>query len=164
MVDLAYQIINQRTQPSFGWWIEQGATTTWEQWNGHNSRNHPMFGGSLVWLQRCLAGVRPVEGAPAYSQILIKPIIPEGLNRASYQIETVRGLVGNSWKRDGKRFEMTTTVPVGCTAYVYLPKEEGMTWKESNAPLKDTEYLKILEEEAYIGVELTSGTYHFTRD
>lgn len=164
MVDLAYQIINQRTQPSFGWWIEQGATTTWEQWDGHNSRNHPMFGGSLVWLQRCLAGVRLVEGAPAYSQIIVKPIIPEGLNRASYQMETVRGLVGNSWKRDGKCFEMTTTIPVGCTAYVYLPKEEGTTWKESNAPLKDTEYLQILEGEDYIGVELTSGTYHFTRN
>lgn len=163
MVDLAYQIINQRTQPSFGWWIEQGATTTWEQWDGNNSRNHPMFGGSLVWLQRCLAGIRLMDNAPAYSQILIKPIIPEGLNRASYQIETVRGLVGNSWKREGERFEMTTIVPVGCTAYVYLPYQEGKQWMESNAPLKETEYLKVLDtEDGFIGVELTSGTYHFT--
>ena len=162
MVDLAYRIINQRTRPSFGWWIEQGATTTWEQWDGNNSRNHPMFGGSLVWLQRCLAGVRLVEGAPAYSQILIKPIIPEGLNRASYQIETVRGLVGNSWKREGERFEMTTIVPVGCTAHVYLPRHEGKEWMESNAPLKTTEYMEVTTSEEYMEVELTSGTYHFT--
>ncbi|MBR5542357.1 MAG: family 78 glycoside hydrolase catalytic domain [Bacteroides sp.] len=162
MVDLAYQIINQRTEPSFGWWIEQGATTTWEQWDGNNSRNHPMFGGSLVWLQRCLAGIQLVECAPAYSQIVIKPIIPEGLNRASYQIETVRGLVSNSWKRNEKCFEMTTIVPVGSTAKVYLPWKEGTKWLESGSSLKDTEYLKVLgKEDGFLCIQLTSGTYKF---
>lgn len=95
-------------------------------------------------------------------RILIKPIIPEGLNRASYQIETVRGLVGNSWKREGERFEMTTIVPVGCTAHVYLPRHEGKEWMESNAPLKTTEYMEVTTSEEYMEVELTSGTYHFT--
>lgn len=162
MSDLAYQIINKRTQPSFGWWIEQGATTTWEQWDGKNSRNHPMFGGSLVWLQRCLAGVRLMDNAPAYSKILIKPIIPEGLNRASYQIETVRGLVANSWKREGENFEMTTTIPVGCIANVHLPYQKDKQWMESNTPLKETEYMKILKDEGTICIQLKSGTYHFT--
>src|SRR5262249_22268268 len=32
--DAAYRIASQKTQPSWGWWIEQGATTLWEQWNG----------------------------------------------------------------------------------------------------------------------------------
>ena len=150
MIDLAYQIINKRTQPSFGWWIEQGATTTWEAWNGENSRNHPMFGGSLVWLQRILAGVRMNESAPAYTNIVVKPVIPERLEQASYCIETVKGLVANGWKRnkDG-RFEMTTVVPVGCTAKVYLPVGVATSWTESGRPVSDTV------------VELPSGTYHF---
>ena len=150
MIDLAYQIINKRTQPSFGWWIEQGATTTWEAWNGENSRNHPMFGGSLVWLQRILAGVRMNESAPAYTNIVVKPVIPEGLNQASYRIETVKGLVANSWKRnkDG-RFEMTTVVPVGCMAKVYLPVGVATSWTESGRPVSD------------MVVELPSGTYRF---
>lgn len=150
MIDLAYQIINKRTQPSFGWWIEQGATTTWEAWSGVNSRNHPMFGGSLVWLQRILAGVRMNESAPAYSHIVVKPVIPEGLDHASYRIETVKGLVSNSWKRnkDG-RFEMTTIVPVGSTAKVYLPDGVATSWTESGRPVSDTV------------VELPSGTYRF---
>ena len=147
---LAYQIINKRTQPSFGWWIEQGATTTWEAWSGVNSRNHPMFGGSLVWLQRILAGIRTNESSPAYAHIVVKPIIPEGLEQASYSIETVRGLVSNSWKRnkDG-RFEMTTVIPVGCTAKVHLPTSEGSQWTESGNKLTDNV------------LDLTSGTYHF---
>lgn len=28
--ELAYEAMNKRDYPSFGWWIEQGATTTWE--------------------------------------------------------------------------------------------------------------------------------------
>lgn len=121
-----------------------------------------MFGGSLVWLQRCLAGVRLMDNAPAYSKILIKPIIPEGLNRASYQIETVRGLVANSWKREGENFEMTTTIPVGCIAHVHLPYQKDKQWMESNTPLKETEYMKILKDEGTICIQLKSGTYHFT--
>ena len=149
MIDLAYQIINKRTQPSFGWWIEQGATTTWEAWSGVNSRNHPMFGGSLVWLQRILAGVRMNESSPAYEHIVVKPVIPEGLNQASYRIETVRGLVANSWKRNKDSFEMTTTIPEGSSAKVYLPASVASQWTENGQPLQDTE------------LELPSGTYHF---
>ena len=58
MGDVAYTIMNQRDFPSFGWWIEQGATTSWEQWNGSDSRNHPMFGGGLTWFSKMLAGSR----------------------------------------------------------------------------------------------------------
>ncbi len=42
--DQALEAFLQRDFPSFGHWIEQGATTTWEQWDGQNSHNHPMFG------------------------------------------------------------------------------------------------------------------------
>ena len=38
--DVAYRMASQRTQPSYGWWIEQGATTMWERWDGLESRNH----------------------------------------------------------------------------------------------------------------------------
>ena len=109
-----------------------------------------MFGGSLVWLQRILAGVRMNESAPAYSHIVVKPVIPEGLDHASYRIETVKGLVSNSWKRnkDG-RFEMTTIVPVGSTAKVYLPDGVATSWTESGRPVSD------------MVVELPSGTYRF---
>ena len=57
MQDLAFEAMNKKTQPSYGWWIEQGATTTWEQWDGSGSRNHPMFGGAIVWFYRELAGM-----------------------------------------------------------------------------------------------------------
>jgi len=45
--DMAYEMINLKTYPSWGYMVEQGATTIWELWNsdterpeGMNSRNH----------------------------------------------------------------------------------------------------------------------------
>ena len=89
------------------------------------------------------------ESSPAYSHIVVKPVIPEGLDRASYRIETVRGLVSNGWERKDGRFLMTTVVPVGCTATVYLPVSEAARWTESGQPVADTV------------LELSSGTYRF---
>lgn len=71
--ELAYEAMNKRDYPSFGWWIEQGATTTWEQWNGENSRNHPMFGGSLVWFYRRVAGMNADPSRPGYRHIVFRP-------------------------------------------------------------------------------------------
>ena len=31
--DLAYEVASQKTFPSWGWWIENGATTLYENWN-----------------------------------------------------------------------------------------------------------------------------------
>ncbi|MBQ5899573.1 MAG: alpha-L-rhamnosidase N-terminal domain-containing protein, partial [Alistipes sp.] len=75
--DLAYRIINQRDFPSFGWWIEQGATVTWEQWDGGNSHNHPMFGGGIGWFYRDLAGLRAVDAG--FRSFDVRPVVPVGL-------------------------------------------------------------------------------------
>ena len=80
MHDLAFEALNKREEPGYGRWLEQGATTTWEQWNGDNSRNHPMFGGGIVWFYRKLAGMKADPDAPGYRHILFKP---QQIGRAS---------------------------------------------------------------------------------
>src|SRR4029079_4012211 len=54
--DLAFEAMNKHTQPSFGYWIAQGATTTWEHWNGSGPRNHPLVGGGPGWVFRTAPG------------------------------------------------------------------------------------------------------------
>jgi alpha-L-rhamnosidase len=73
--DLAYALMNQRTQPSFGWQIAQGATTLWENWNGESSHNHAMFGGVCQWFYRSLAGINPDEEEPGFRHIVIRPYL-----------------------------------------------------------------------------------------
>ena len=41
MHDLAYEALNKRTMPSFGYGLAQGATTTWEQWDGEKLAEPP---------------------------------------------------------------------------------------------------------------------------
>jgi len=137
MGDLAYDILNQRDFPSFGWWIEQGATTTWEQWKGTDSRNHPMFGGGLAWFSRYLAGVNPDPAEPGFKHIIVRPVPVEALENVTYTTKTPYGeLISHVAVKDGA-VKMDVTVPFGSHATVYVPKSmEAVT----AAPMDDDSY------------------------
>lgn len=118
--DLACKVMSQKDFPSYGNWIEQGATTTWEQWNGKDSHNHPMFGGGLTWFYRDLAGLRADPLVPAYKHMIVKPVL-SGLEHVSYTLETVYGTAATEISQKGGRHILKVTVPVSCTATVHLP-------------------------------------------
>ena len=129
--DLAYKIMNQRDLPSFGYWVEQGSTTTWENWEGtggSGSHNHPMFGSGLSWFYRDLAGLRPTT--PGFKSFQIKPVTPEGLDWVEYTHNTTYGEIEIRWERKGDAFTLDCTVPVGTTATVYVPSKDGYTVHE----------------------------------
>lgn len=124
--DLAYEIMNQRDLPSFGYWVEQGSTTTWENWEGtggSGSHNHPMFGSGLSWFYRDLAGLRPVM--PGFRSFIVKPVTPEGLDWVEYSHDTTYGEIEIRWERKGDSFILDCTVPVGTTATIYVPSKSG---------------------------------------
>ncbi len=138
--ELAFGAMNKRDFPSFGWWIEQGAYTTWENWNGRDSRNHPMFGGSLNWFYRKVAGMNVDEENPGYRHIIFKPMPCGDLTWAEYSKRTPYGEAGIHWDLAGGVLTQKVTVPVGCTATVYLPQQDG----------------------SYETEEVGSGTYEFS--
>ena len=117
--DLAYKIINQRDFPSFGYWIEQGATVTWENWNGADSHNHPMFGGGIGWFYRDLAGLRLVEAG--FRSFDVRPVIPAGLEWVNYTHDTTYGPISISWSCKNGEFAITCDVPVGAIATIWVP-------------------------------------------
>ena len=120
MNNLACDMMNQTDFPSFGDMIRQGATTMWEQWDGKNSRNHPMFGGALSWFYRHLAGVQVDETFPGYKHFVVKPILTS-LERVMYEYETPYGLLKSDIRQTTNEVTLTVTVPVGSSATVYLP-------------------------------------------
>lgn len=124
LTELALRVLRQRDFPSFGHWIEQGATVTWEQWDGNNSRNHPMFGGGLVSLYRDLAGVRLDSefGEAGYRHVIIRPCVSPTLPRVAYEKQTPYGLLRSVIQYQGNdSYRLTLTVPVGSMATVVLP-------------------------------------------
>jgi len=160
--ELAYKVMNQRTQPSYGWWIEQGATTTWEQWNGSNSRNHPMFGGGIVWFYRKLAGMNADPEMPGYKNIIFKPQPANDITYASYSNLTPYGTAEVSWEKKSGKFTLEIDVPVSCTATVYVPAEKFSIIKESRKRIRRSNEITFEKmDQGYAVYKVKSGNYKF---
>jgi len=119
--DLFYKILTQPDYPGWGHWIEQGATSLWEDWNGNASLNHIFFGDISAWFYRILGGINTDPEAPAFEHIIFRPEVPDALTWIEAETRTIRGTVASSWRLEENRWVWTLTVPVNCTATVYVP-------------------------------------------
>jgi alpha-L-rhamnosidase len=164
MNDVAYEAMNKKDFPSYGNWIAQGATTTWEQWDGGNSRNHPMFGGGLTWFYRTLAGVWTDDSEPGYKHIIIKPVLSDKLDDVYYSNITPYGKVVSSIRQTQGKIEIEVLIPVGSHATIYLPTKNISKITESGKPLGEVKEIKIVEKEdsSCCAVNIPQGNYHFS--
>jgi alpha-L-rhamnosidase len=162
MHDLAYEAINKRTEPSYGHWLELGATTSREQWGTDGSHNHPMFGGGLVWLYRKLAGMQADPEQPGYRHIIFQPQFIDDLDFVSYSNITPYGNAGITWKREKGKYIMDITVPVGSEATVYVPVDEMKKVTESGQAIDQIKEVQVASQESeQLVLEVGSGEYHF---
>jgi alpha-L-rhamnosidase len=124
--DIAYRVAAQETYPSWGWWIRNGATTLYENWNiqaEHDiSLNHIMFGEIGAWLYKGIGGIKPDPEKPGFKNIILQPNFVSGLNQFEATHNGPQGTIVSSWKRDGKRITYTVVVPANAEATVYLPE------------------------------------------
>jgi alpha-L-rhamnosidase len=157
--DVAYTVASQETQPGWGWWIKQGATTMWEQWNGNDSRNHIMFGDINAWFVKILAGINPDPAAPGFKRFTVKPYIPVGLESASGRYESARGLIHSSWGRSGYNLQVAVSVPPNTRASIFVPAVNSDSVKELDFGGPNARLLRF--EEGYAVFEAGSGTYAF---
>lgn len=162
MNDVAYEAMNKRDFPSFGSWIGQGATVTWEKWDGNDSRNHPMFGGALTYFYRTLAGVSADEKEPGFKHIIIKPTVTEALDDVYYANRTPYGKVVSEIKKTDQGLNLNVTVPVGSYATVYIPQIGASAITESGQPLSSPFIEELGNEEGYKVVRVQQGNYSFT--
>ena len=160
--EMAFNAMNKKTQPGYGWWIEQGATTTWEQWNGSGSRNHPMFGGGIVWFYRVLAGMNTDPVKPGYQNVIFKPQPAGDVTFASYSNETSFGLAAIDWSKETNSFKLKINVPVGSTSTVYVPSSNAKNVIEDGKKIKRKSEVRFLRmEDGYAVFTVGSGNYFF---
>lgn len=128
--DIAWQILTNTDYPSWGYMLENGATTLWERWEkvekgsfqaAMASMCHPMNGGAVVTLYRYLAGIMPDEKSPGWKNIIFKPHMPEKAERIKAHVKTIRGTVSSGWERMGEKCIYKIFVPAGSTGTVWLP-------------------------------------------
>ncbi len=127
-LDVAYELLLQRTAPSWITMLERDATTVWESWEGvdergqvHDSLNHYSKGAVISFLHRHVAGIQLVEGCPASRRFRVAPAPGGGLTWADAVHDSPIGRIESSWRLDGDDFELTVTVPPGTEAEVAFP-------------------------------------------
>jgi alpha-L-rhamnosidase len=179
--DLAVFLLQSREFPSWGYEIENGATTIWERWDSYtkedsfgrhnaamNSFSHYAFGAVCEWMFDTLAGLR--SDGPGYKKIVIRPSFPKpGSNgmheaiswvKASYQ--SIRGSIRSQWRREADRFFLQVEIPANTTAKVYLPATEASSITESGQGLSDANSIKLLGIQGGVAeLRIGSGNYAF---
>ena len=119
--DIAYKIADQKTYPSWGYWMDKGATTLFEAWQTAGSLNHIFFGDISHWFYKCLAGIQIDQQNPGYKKFIIKPSPVEDLTWVDAEQQTPYGKIKSSWKIENKMFLLEVFVPHNSTATVILP-------------------------------------------
>lgn len=112
-VDLMYSMLKKKDYPGYLYMIENGATTTWEHWNGDRSRIHNCYNGIGSWFYQGIGGIRQVGDVAAYRKVLIQPQVPQGITWAKTYKETPYGTLAVDWELTGKTMELHVEIPVG---------------------------------------------------
>ena len=123
--ETAYRVAVQDTYPSWGWWVENGATTLLENWNLEATRdisdNHMMFGEIGAWFYKGLAGMYPDAKEPGFRHIVLQPYFPPTLETFGATHQSPYGKIVSSWKRRGNKVTYTAIIPPNAHATLTLP-------------------------------------------
>jgi len=123
--ETAYKLAAQNTYPSWGWWIVNGATTLYENWNIKAERdislNHMMFGEIGGWFFKGLGGIKIDEQHPGFKNIILAPNFVSGLSHFEASHTGPYGTILSSWKRKGKQVIYEVMVPSNSSATVRFP-------------------------------------------
>jgi alpha-L-rhamnosidase len=177
--DLAVRLLQNRRYPSWGYEVENGATSIWERWNSFtkdkgfmnakmNSFSHYSFGAVCEWMFQSLAGIDTED--PGYKRIIFRPGPPTAgsnpdnkpIDWVKAEYDSVRGRIESSWKQTSEKFEYKVTVPANTTGLLYLPAKSAGDIMESGQTLEGVEGIKVLgEKDDRVQIELASGAYHF---
>ena len=120
---------SQKTFPSWGWWIANGATTLYENWpidaKSDISMNHIMFGEIGAWLYKAPGGIKPDEKQPGFKNVILQPYFVEGLDSFEASHDGPYGKIISSWKRTGTTIKYNVLIPANATATVKLDLLKG---------------------------------------
>ncbi len=114
--ELACEILGRRTHPSYGYWMDLGATTLWEEWKGTpRSRCHPMFGAPVATIFRFVLGIRQAPGTVGWTHAVISPAFNRRVTSARGHLTLPSGRLAVDWHvEDGEAFLHVEADPGVC--------------------------------------------------
>jgi alpha-L-rhamnosidase len=169
--DLAFALLEQQAFPSWGYCINNGATTIWERWDGWtqdtgfqsplmNSFNHYSLGAVGDWLYGGVAGIGQEDDSVAFEHVTFKPIVGGSLTWARASQLTARGLISCGWSREAHRLVIEVSVPPGVTASLQLPTATRDVTESGVEPAAAAGVSWYDPSRAVVGLQ--SGAYSFS--
>lgn len=172
--DVAYELLNQESYPSWLYPVKQGATTIWERWDGikpdgsfqdasMNSFNHYAYGAIGDWLYRVVAGIELDPDAPGYKRILIQPQPGGQLTYAKASLDSMVGRIESQWTLQESNFQLAVTIPANTEGIIYLPTRHVNGITEQGKSLDQVDGIhEIRQQEETVVVTVGSGQYQFS--
>lgn len=158
--DLAYKIMDQRSEPGFGYLLDDRYSCLWERWDGKESRCHPMFGSVVAWFYKTLGGIRVDASKPDPIRIAPHPV--GELTHCNSSYSSVYGTIRSDWRINNGSFELTVEIPANTTATILLPCEDQNGITISGLPIhKADRVISTGTEERSTVIKVPSGVYHF---
>jgi len=171
--DLAGRILKQKSYPSWGYMIEQNATTIWERWDGFteqwgfqnpdmNSFNHCALGAVGSWFYEYLCGLRNADHSGGFKNIIIDPHPSAGITKAEGVFKSSYGTIKINWEKQKNDFLLSALIPVNTRARVYLPIKAHSRIYEGKKLLEKIKNINLSEQkkDKYI-YHTGSGNYKF---
>ena len=176
--DEAWRLLNLRSVPSWGYMVDQDATTIWERWDAWvadrsrwggyrdpqmNSLNHFGFGAVGEWVWRELAGINPDADHPGYRRFVIRPRPCGDLTWLKASYESIRGTITSAWRVvDQAEFHLEVRIPANTRATVYLPAASTEAVTEGGRPVAEAEGVGAVRmEDGAVALDVGSGRYRF---
>lgn len=118
--EVALALARQRTYPSWGHWLELGATTLWEHWHEDSrSLDHLFLGTVDEWFYATVAGI--ARDDIAWRRIRFEPRVIGALERADAVVSTPLGRAAISWETHDTDATVRVEVPYRARGVVVLP-------------------------------------------
>jgi alpha-L-rhamnosidase len=131
-----YAMADKRTFPGWGYWMVNGATTLYQNWDMSQSLNHIMFGTIGDFFYKGLLGLQPMEATPGFQVFMVAPMLNSGLEWARGSHVSPFGEIQIGWKKEAGSWVVDLVVPAGSTAHLHLPVPiastllvDGKRWK-----------------------------------
>ncbi|MFG2260718.1 alpha-L-rhamnosidase [Streptomyces mirabilis] len=132
--DLAYEVLLQRTSPSWLGMLDRGATTIWEEWDGidvngdaHASLNHYSKGAVIGFLHTHTLGLRQAEGSVAWERFVVAPVPHPSVGWARGTFDSPRGTIAVEWHTEDGELHLTVDVPPTAIATLVFPDGKELT-------------------------------------
>lgn len=128
---LAHWMITRPDHPSYGSWLQSGATTLWEVFRSAEevaSRNHHFWGDTSNWFVSYIAGMRINPTGTDVNHVDIAPCFIPGMDYADATYQHPNGELQVTWNREGDTVTLNVSLPDKLHGEIRLP--DGATFPD----------------------------------